>query len=215
MISRSSRLKDDTSMGALYIIAFAFGVILLKFSPARIDLSHFLFGYVLGLSNVDLWLTFILCSLILLALTITQRQLFMVLFDPAVSRSLGIPVAGLDYLLIGLMVVAMISSLQSVGIVLSLGLLILPAATLYLLSDSFVTMVWGSAFLGAGGAVTGLMLSYWVDLPSGPAVVMVLGLAFLAAYLFGPKYGIVPRYFRPRHLHEESLQRWDHAPKED
>ena len=209
MISRSSRVKDDTSIGALYIIAFAIGIILLKYSPVRVDLGHFLFGNVLGLSNMDLWLTYALSSIILLILTIAQRHLLLVLFDSAVALSLGIRVARLDYLLIALMVIAMISSLQAVGIVLSLGLLILPAATIYLLSDSFAIMVWGGASLGAGGAVAGLMLSYWADLPSGPSIVLVLGLAFVLAYLFGPRYGIIPRYFRPRHLHEESLKRWN------
>ncbi|HTS18555.1 MAG TPA: metal ABC transporter permease [Verrucomicrobiae bacterium] len=211
MISRSSRIKDDTSIGALYVIAFAVGIILLKYSPVRVDLSHFLFGNVLGLSNMDLCLTYALSSIILLILAIVQRQLLLVLFDPAVALSLGIRVAWFDYLLIALMVVAMISSLQAVGIVLSLGLLILPAATIYLLSDSFAVMVWGGAALGVGGAVAGLMLSYWADLPSGPAIVLVLGLGFVLAYLFGPRYGVIPKLLRPRHLHEESMKRWkDH-----
>jgi ABC-type Mn2+/Zn2+ transport system permease subunit len=208
MISGSSRLKDDTSIGALYIVAFALGVILLKYSSARVDLGHFLFGNVLGLSNMDIWLTYGLSSVILLALAIVHRHLLLVLFDPSVAASLGLRVARFDYLLIALMVIAMISSLQAVGIVLSLGLLILPAATIYLLSDSFSVMVWGGAFLGAGGAVAGLFLSYWADLPSGPAIVLVLGICFVLAYLFGPKYGVITRRLLKRHLHEESLERW-------
>ncbi len=208
LISRSSRLKDDTSVGALYIMSFAIGVILLKYAPVRVDLGHFLFGNVLGLSNVDIWLTYSLSSLVLLILSLVQRQLLLVLFDPSVAISLGIRVAWFDYLLIALIVTAMISSLQSIGIVLSLGLLILPAATVYLLSDSFAAMIWGGAGLGAGGAVAGLFLSYWADIPSGPAIVMVLGVVFLCAYLFGSKYGVVAKLFRKNHLHDESLRRW-------
>ncbi|MGC1479166.1 MAG: metal ABC transporter permease, partial [Chthoniobacterales bacterium] len=112
-------------------------------------------------------------------------------------------------ILIVLIVLAMLASLQAVGVLLSLGLLILPAATMYLLSDSYQAMSWGGAALGVIGAQLGLLGSYWINIPSGPAIVMVLGAAFLAAYLFSPRYGIVTRSMRPRHLHEESLQRWD------
>lgn len=208
MISHSSRLKDDTAIGALYIAAFALGIILLKYSAVRVDLGHFLFGNVLGLSNMDLWLTYGISAVIVLTLVGFQRQLLLSIFDAAVARSMGVRVAWLDYLLIALMVMAMISSLQAVGVVLSIGLLILPAATLYLLSDSYVTMLWGGATLGVGGSVLGLLISYWANLPSGPAIVMVLAACFLLAYLFGPKYGILRKWFKSGHLHEESLERW-------
>ena len=212
LISRSSRLKDDTAIGALYIIAFALGIVLLKYAPARVDLGHFLFGNILGLSRIDLWLTYGLSFIIVTTLAIFQRHLLLVLFDAAVALSLGVRVARFDYLLIGLMVLAMISSLQAVGVVLSLGLLILPAATIYLLADSFAVLLWGGAFLGLGGSVLGLFLSYWADLPSGPSIVLVLGVAFLLAYLFGPKYGVCARFFRKSHLHAESIERWNRPP---
>ena len=193
MIAHSSRLKDDTSIGALYIAAFALGIILLKFAPVRVDLSHFLFGNVLGMANADLWITYVLSFFIVLVLAVFQRHLLLALFDPAVAVSIGIAVAWLDYLLIAMMVMAMIASLQAVGAVMSIGLLILPAATIYLLSDSYEVMLWGGAFLGMVSAVMGLLLSYWVNLPSGPAIVMVLSAVFVAAYLFGPRYGVVQR----------------------
>ena len=75
----------------------------------------------------------------------------------------------------------------------SIGLLILPAATIYLLSDSYEVMMWDGAFLGMISAVTGLLLSYWVNLLSGSAIVIVLSAVFVAAYLFGPRYGVVQR----------------------
>jgi len=92
-----------------------------------------------------------------------------------------------------MMVMAMIASLQAVGVVMSIGLLILPAATIYLLSDSYEVMMWDGAFLGMISAVTGLLLSYWVNLLSGSAIVIVLSAVFVAAYLFGPRYGVVQR----------------------
>ena len=198
MIAHSSRLKDDTAIGALYIAAFALGIILLKFAPVRVDLGHFLFGNVLGLGDADLWITYGLSFLIVLVLAIFQRQLLLAIFDPAVATSIGIRVAWFDYLLIAMMVMAMIASLQAVGVVMSLGLLILPAATLYLLTDSYAVMLWGGAFLGTAGAVFGLLLSYWINLPSGPSIVMVLSALFVAAYLFGPRYGVIHRILANR-----------------
>lgn len=209
MIAHNSRLKDDTAIGALYITAFAIGIILIKYSNVRIDLSHFLFGNVLGLSPVDIWLTYGISFVIIGTLVVFQRQLLFSIFDPTVARTLGISVAGMDYLLITLMVMAMISSLQAVGIVLSLGLLILPGATLYLLCDSYDVMLLGGGFLGIIGAVLGLLCSYWGGFPSGPAIVMVLSFFFLLAYLFSPRYGIILKFLHPRHLHEESLKRWE------
>jgi ABC-type Mn2+/Zn2+ transport system permease subunit len=111
-------------------------------------------------------------------------------------------------MLVLLIVLAMVSSLQAVGVLLSLGLLILPAATIYLLSDSFDVMLWGGAVLGTFGAVAGLLVSFWANIPSGPAIVLILGILFLLAYLFSPRYGIISRHFKRRHLHEESLERW-------
>jgi manganese transport system permease protein len=208
MISQGTRLKDDTAIGALYITAFALGIILIKYSSVRVDLGHFLFGNVLGLSNVDICLTYGISTLIVLTLVGFQRHLLLTIFDPAVARSLGVRVVWIDCLLICLMVMAMISSLQSVGVVLSLGLLILPAATLYLLSDSYDTMLWGGAFLGTAGAVVGLLISYWINLPSGPAIVMVLSACFMLAYLFSPRHGIIHHWFHSKHFHHESLPRW-------
>jgi manganese transport system permease protein len=105
-------------------------------------------------------------------------------------------------------VLAMVSSLQAVGVLLSLGLLVLPAATIYLLCDSYAAMSWGGGVIGAVSAIAGLQISFWANIPSGPAIILVLGTLFLGAYLFGPKYGITSRWLRKRHMHEESLKRW-------
>ena len=109
----------------------------------------------------------------------------------------------------GVLVLSMISSLQAVGVILALGMLIAPAATVYLLSDSFASMFWAGGILGCIGSCTGLLISFWLNLPSGPCIVLVLGLIFLLAYLFSPKYGIARKLVRPRHLHEASLARWN------
>ena len=138
-----------------------------------------------------------------------HREYLLIMFDPTLASSQGIRVALLTYLLMGLTVLAMISSLQAIGVVLSLGLLIIPGATVYLLTDSFAIMAWGGGVVGAAGAVIGLWITNWIDVPSGPAIVFVLGIALFLALLFGPRYGVLARLRHHAHRHEESLKRWE------
>lgn len=210
LISSSSRIKSETAITALYIVAFALGITLLKFTHIRISLEHFLFGNILGISNDDLWVSYGICCVTLMLLIAFQRPLLLLLFEASVARTVGVRTGALSMLLVVLIVLCMVASLQAVGVLLSLGLLILPAATMYLLSDSYSRMCWGGAFLGMFGAVAGLLFSYYANVPSGPAIVFVLGLLLAAAYLLSPRYGIIARKFRRRHLHEESLKRWEH-----
>jgi len=215
LISRSSRLKDETAIASLYILAFAIGIVLIKYAKVRVSLDHFLFGNILGVGVTDLWISFWISVVIMLSLVALQRPLLITLFEASVARTLGIRVELLQGLLIGFIVLAMLSSLQAVGVLLSLGLLILPAATLYLLTDRYSLMLWGGAVQGTASAVLGLLISFHANIPSGPAIVMLLGMQLIAAYLFSPLYGIIPRHFRGRHLHEESLRRWKDGAEPD
>jgi manganese/iron transport system permease protein/iron/zinc/copper transport system permease protein len=107
----------------------------------------------------------------------------------------------------GILVLAMTSSLQAVGIILALGTLIAPAATIYLFVDSFPILFWASGFLGAIGSGLGLLVSAVTDLPAGACIVLVLGFFFFIAYVFSPKYGLL-RKLTKGHLHDQSLARW-------
>jgi ABC-type Mn2+/Zn2+ transport system permease subunit len=208
LIARSSRLKDETAIASLYTIAFALGILLIKYARVPVDLHHFLFGNILGLSNMDLWLSYAISFVTIVTLLAFQREYLLVMFDPTLAASQGIRVPMLTYLLMGLTVLAMISSLQAIGVVLSLGLLIIPGAAVYLLTDSFAVMAWGGGVLGAVGSIIGLLISYWIDVPSGPAIVFVLGIGLFLALLFGTRYGVLARLHQHAHLHEESLKRW-------
>ncbi len=208
LISRSSRVKDETAIASLYVVAFALGIILIKYARVKIDLDRFLFGNILGVGDSDIWTAFGISAVILVTLITLQRPLLLALFESSVARTQGVPVNALFIVLIVLIVLAMLASLQAVGVLLSLGLLILPAATMYLLSDSYLALSWGGAAIGVLGSQLGLFISFHANLPSGPAIVLVLGAIFLAAYLFSPKYGIVTKALRPKHLHQESLNRW-------
>jgi manganese transport system permease protein len=209
VVARSSRLKEDTALAILYTVAVSMGLVLLTFVKTPVSLNHYLFGNILGLADADLWLAYGVALIAVPLLAALQRPYLLLLFEPAVARSQSIRTGVLNLLLIVLLVVTMVSSVQAVGVILMLGLLIAPAATVYLLGDSFPAMLWGGGAIGAIGSVGGLVLSYRIsNLPSGAAIVLVLGAIFIFAWIFSPRYGLVRRFARRRHFHEESLARW-------
>jgi len=176
LIARNSRLKDETAVAALYIIAFALGILLLRYARVKVDLVHFLFGNILGVGDGDLLISYGATLLTLGILVPFQRPVLLTLFDTSVARASGIRTGWIESGLLALIVLALVASLQAVGVLLSLGLLILPAATAYLMTDSFGRMLWGSAVLGLAGAVAGLLLSFLANIPSGPCIALVLAL---------------------------------------
>jgi ABC-type Mn2+/Zn2+ transport system permease subunit len=215
LLARSSRLKEDTALGVLYTVAFSLGVVLISFVKVRVSLLHYLFGNILGLSNADLWLAYGISLVVIPLLAGLQRPLLLTLFDPTVAMSQGIRVNWLNFLLMVSLVLTMIASLQAIGVIILLGLLIAPAATVYLLCDSYPAMLWGGGAIGMFGSCTGLLISYRLNLPSGACIVLVLGVIFFLAYLFGPRYGLVRQLRKARHFHDESLARWPEGPPGD
>ena len=209
LLARGARVKEDTALAILYTGAFSSGVVLLSFVKVRVSLMHYLFGNILGVSNQDLWLAYGVALVVLPLLVAAERPLQLLLFDAAVARSQGVPVTLLNIGLVVALVLTMLSSLQAVGVILLLGLLIAPAATVYLMCDSFPMLLWGGGALGVVGSVVGLWLSYWLGVPSGACIVLVLGGLFCIAYLFSPRYGLMPKLWKARHFHKESLARWE------
>lgn len=208
LLARNSRLKDETALAALYVISFAAGIALIRFAKVKVDLTHFLFGNILGVGDGDLLISYGAACISLSAIVLFQRPLLLTLFDATVARASGIRTGAVEAGLLSLTVLGLVASLQTAGVLLSLGLLILPASTAYLLTDSYARMLWGGAFLGMICAVGGLLLSFFADIPSGPCIILVQGVLLAAAYLCSPRHGLLPRMLRRRHYHEESLERW-------
>ncbi|HEV7404081.1 MAG TPA: metal ABC transporter permease [Chthoniobacteraceae bacterium] len=216
LLARGSRIKEDTALGILYTMAFSAGLVMISFVKVRISLTDYLFGNIALIANADLWAAYGISLIVIPVLVALQRPLLLTLFDPTVAASQGVRVNALNLVLVVCLVLTLISSLQAVGVILLLGLLIAPAATIYLLSDSYPVMLWGGGLLGALGSCVGLLISHWFDLPSGACIVLLLGLVFCATWLLSPRYGLLPRMLRRRHFHGESLARWPGAePSEE
>jgi manganese/iron transport system permease protein len=191
-IGRSTRVKEDTAIGIIFAGMFALGIALISTMRSyAVDLAHFLFGDVLGVSVADLWLTAIFGGLVLLTIVALFKELLILSFDPILAATLRLPSAALDYLLLVLIAVTTVVSLQTVGVALMVAMLVTPAATAYLLTHRLPTMMSLAALIGALSGVLGLYISYYASVASGAAIVLVCTLFFLLALLFAPRRGLL------------------------
>jgi len=193
-LTRGRQLKEDTAIGVVFAGMFALGIAII--STVRnytVDLSHFLFGNVLGVSDFDLLLTAVFGGLVLLLVAAFYKEFMVLSFDPVLAATLRLPTTLLRYLLLVMLAVTIVVSLQTVGVALMVAMLVTPAATAYLLTRRLIAMMALAAAIGALSAAAGLYLSYYVNVASGAAVVLVCTAVFLAAYLFAPRRGVIWR----------------------
>jgi len=191
-VSRQGTIKEDTAIGVFFAAALALGVLLM--STARTfatDLTHILFGNVLGVSPSDLALTAGLGVIVLLAIALLYKPFLVISFDTVLATTLRWPVGLLRATMLVLLALTIVVSLQTVGVGLVAAMLVTPAATAYLLTRRLPAMMLTAASIGALSSLAGLYLSYYLNVASGAAVVLVATAIFLAAFLFAPGRGMV------------------------
>ena len=190
-IGRGARVKEDAAIGILFAGMFALGIALISTVRSyAVDLAHYLFGDVLGVSRSDLWLTGTLGGVVLLTVSGLYKEFLVLSFDPILAVTLRLPSALLHYLMLVLIALAIVVSLQTVGVALMVAMLVTPAATAYLLTRRLPAMMALAAALGALSGVVGLYLSYYVRVASGAAIVLVCTAFFLLALLLAPRRGL-------------------------
>lgn len=183
-ISRSTKIREDTAIGIIFSGMFALGITLI--STVRnysIDLSHFLFGDVLGVGSTDLWLTGTFGAVIILIVLAFYKEFLVASFDPILAATLRLPVRFLDYLLMILIAVTVVVSLQTVGVALMVAMLITPSATASLLTHRLPVMMALSAAIACVSGVTGLYISYYGGVASGAAIVLSATVIFLVTLI--------------------------------
>jgi len=199
VLSKGERLKEDTAIGVVFAGMFALGIALISTVRSyTVDLTHFLVGNVLGVSSGDLWLTVIFGGLVILVILAFYKEFLVLSFDPVLASTLRLPAGLLHYLLLALIAITIVVSLQTVGVALMVAMLVTPAATAYLLTRRLPAMMLTGAAIGAVSAVSGLYLSYYVNVASGAAIVLVCTALFILAFLFAPSRGVLWSYLQRR-----------------
>jgi manganese/iron transport system permease protein len=191
-ISKRTKIREDAAIGVVFAGAFALGIALLSVQRSyAVDLSHILFGNLLGVSSADLWIAGILGGIVILTIFVFYKEFLVLSFDPILASTLRLPVSFLQNLLLVLLAIVIVVSIQAVGVALVLAMLVTPASAAYLLTRRLPTMMLISAIIGSVSALVGLGASYFFNLPSGPAIVLVETLVFLIVFLFGSRRSLI------------------------
>jgi manganese transport system permease protein len=190
-IKAQTRIKEDTVIGLVFTGFFALGLVLISKVRSSIDLTHILFGNVLGIADADIIQTVIISVFTLIILAIFRKDLMLFCFDSSHARSIGLNTTFLYYVLLSLLSLTAVAALQTVGIILVVAMLVTPGATAYLLTDRFDTMMLIAMASGIFSSVMGTYISYYIDGSTGGCIVVLQTLLFIIAMIFAPKHGLL------------------------
>ncbi|MFZ0074741.1 metal ABC transporter permease [Exiguobacterium sp. RIT452] len=193
-VSQNSRIKNDTAIGILFTSAFALGIILISFLRSSSDLYHILFGNVLAVRPSDMWMTLIIGIIVLGAIYLFYKELLVTSFDPTMAAAYGLSTRLVHYLLMTMLTLVTVASLQTVGIILVVAMLITPAATAYLLTNRLSRMIFLSAGFGTISSIVGLYFSFTYNLSSGASIVLVATALFALVFVFSPRHGLLRKW---------------------
>lgn len=197
--SQNRRLKEDSIIGVFFVAAFALGIVIISLSPGYSgSLQQFLFGAITGIPDEDVLTVAVTGAILLLVAFLIHKELVAVTLDREMARSSGLPVFRLDLALYVMVAIAIVISIQTIGNILVLALLITPAAAARLLTDRLAVMMLLAPVIGGISALTGLYLSWSLDLPVGGMIVLVATTVFLLAWFLAPRHGLLPAALRRR-----------------
>ncbi|OOE09937.1 metal ABC transporter permease [Fictibacillus arsenicus] len=205
-VSQNSRIKHDMAIGIMFTSMFAVGIVIITLMKSSADLYHILFGNVLAVRMSDMWITVGIGVLVIGLVTLFYKELLVSTFDPTMAQSYGLPNKWIHYALMVVLTMVTVASLQTVGIVLVVAMLITPAATAYLLTNRLSVMIYLSAFFGIIASVFGLYFSFIYNLASGATIVLVSAFMFAMAFFFSPSQGLVWKALKARKNRAELMR---------
>ncbi|MGM9924443.1 MAG: metal ABC transporter permease [Bacillus sp. (in: firmicutes)] len=214
---QKSGVQDDAAIGVVFTALFAFGVVLVSLytRQVHIDLDHVLYGEIayapwdtitiagMDIGPLSVWLVGSVLLLNILCINLFYKQFKICAFDPVMAAALGIPVVFFHYFLMTLVSVTTVVSFDSVGAILVVGMLIVPAATAYLLTDRLSTMLIISCFSGIASSILGYYIAAWLDASIAGCMISVAGALFIITLFFSPLHGVVSKFLRRRKLAEQ------------
>lgn len=208
--SQNRRIKEDSVIGVFFVAAFALGIVVISLSPGYSgSLQQFLFGSITGIPDEDVITVAVTGAILLLVAFLLHREFVAVTLDREMARSAGLPVFALDLGLYVMVAVAIVISIQTIGNILVLALLITPAAAARLLTDRLGAMMLLAPVIGGVSALLGLYVSWSFDLPAGGTIVLVATAVFLLAWIFAPRHGLLMRRRRGRAVAIEGEDAFD------
>jgi zinc/manganese transport system permease protein len=199
-VTRVTSLKEDASMAAFYLISLAAGVLIVSMRGSSVDLMHVLFGTVLALNNDALILLVSITTITWFALAVMFRPLVMECADPQFLRSVSRLSAATHFAFLALVVLNLVAGFQALGTLMSVGLMILPAAAARFWARSIGAMIAVAMAVAMIASVAGLLLSYHQSLASGPSIILVAGVIYALSVILGREGGILARYLPRVHL---------------
>jgi manganese/iron transport system permease protein len=195
--SNQGALREDTAIGILFAAALSLGVVLISsIKTYAVDLTHILFGNILGVSVADLWLTGILSLVVLGTIFLLYKEFLVITFDPVLAATMRLPAQLLRNLMLILLSFTVVVSLQTVGVGLVVAMLVTPGATAYLLTRRLPSMMLVSAGFGIISSLAGLYFSYYANVASGAAIVLTATAIFLLVFMIAPQRGVIWQHVR-------------------
>ncbi|QIN29073.1 metal ABC transporter permease [Brevibacterium luteolum] len=196
----TSRVKEDAAIGIVFTTLFALGIVLVSVTPSDTDLTHIIFGNILGVSRQDLTQILILTLAVLLVVLVKRRDFTLYAFDPTHAHAIGMSPRLIGAVMLALLAVTAVATLQIVGVVLVVAMLIIPGASAYLLTNRMSMMLILAPAISVGCSLIGLYTSYYADTASGGMIVLAQGFVFTLIYLFSPRQGVIARQLKRRRL---------------
>jgi zinc/manganese transport system permease protein len=200
VVARTTGLREDASLAAFYLISLALGVTIVSLRGSNIDLLHVLFGSVLALDDATLILLAAIASVTLAALAALYRPLVLETVDAGFLASVSRSGGPVQIIFLALVVLNLVGGFHALGTLLAVGIMMLPAASARLITQDMTAMIAIAAVQGILAGYAGLIVSFRADLPSGPLIILLAGLLYLLALVFGPAGGLLRRFKTGRHL---------------
>lgn len=202
LLSRTRRVSEDSAIGVIFAAFFALGVVIISRQGGfRKDLGSLLFGNILGVSSADVWATLAVAVVVVVILLALLKEFTLVAFDPTMARAAGYPVFALDVLMLLLVSATIVVSLQTVGNILILALIVTPPAAARLLTDRLGRMMLASVGIAVGSGILGLFISYHAGTAGGATIVLTATAVFLVALLAAPNHGLLASEIARRRGH--------------
>ena len=200
LVARSTMLREDASLAGFYLVSLALGVLIVSVKGSNIDLLHVLFGTVLALDDAALVLVAAIATVSLIVLAVIYRPLVLECFDPQFLRSASRWSSPTHLIFLMLVVLNLVAGFQALGTLMAVGIMLLPAVTARFWAEDVSGLILVAIGCAAAASLSGLLLSYYANLPTGPAIILLCGVFYLLSMLLGVRGGFIWSFVPRRHL---------------